>query len=267
MENVREYRHIDLAANVERAERLIADPAYRSHKIFTENLIGVERYQTNVTLDRPIHTGAAVLELPKLLMFEFHYDFMKKHYPASKSTLNFTDTDSLLYSVETEDIHRDMVKHAEHFDFSNFPDSHRAFKGKSALEIADLKEQNNKTVGKMKDEAGGEVILEFVGLRAKAYAFLQETWDVDEERWKVVEKKKLKGIKKSVVKKKILFEHYKACLFQGQSTNATMITFRSYLHKLSTIQQTKKALSRFDDKRYILPCGVKTRPHGHRLNQ
>ena len=204
--------------------------------------------------------GASVLDLSKLLMLDYHYDFVKQQYPGSKSTLAFTDTDSLLYEIETDDIYADMRLQHEHFDLSNYPNNHRIFENDSLDTIQWLKSKNNKVVGKMKDEAGGDAILEFVGLRAKVYAFLQET------NGEIVESKKLKGIKKNVVKKRIHFNHYKDCLFSGQDQYARMVTFRSKLHQISTIEQIKKSLSRYDDKRYILDDGISTRAHGHYLN-
>jgi hypothetical protein len=112
----------------------------------------------------------------------------------------------------------------------------------------------------MKDEAGGDAILQFVGLRAKAYAFLQET------NGEIVESKKLKGIKKNIVKKKIHFQHYKDCLLSGHDHYARMVTFRSKLHVVDTVEQIKKSLSRFDDKRFILDDGISTRAYGHYMN-
>ena len=194
-------------------------------------------------------------------MLEYHYDFVKQQYPGSKSTLAFTDTDSLLYEIQTDDIYADMRQHHERFDLSNYPDNHPIFRHDSPETIRWLKSKNCKIVGKMKDEAAGDAILEFVGLRAKAYAFLQET------NGEIIESKKLKGIKKSVVKKKIHFEHYKDCLFTGRDHYAQMVTFRSKLHQISTIEQIKKSLSRYDDKRYILDDGISTRAHGHYLNE
>ena len=206
--------------------------------------------------------GASVLDLSKLLMLDFHYDFIKQQYPGTKSCLAFTDTDSLLYEIETEDIYNDMRQHHEHFDLSNYPENHHIFKNDTPETIKWLKNKNKKVVGRFKDEAGGEAILEFVGLRAKVYAFLQESFDDK----RILENKKLKGIKKSVVKKKIYFEHYKDCLFSGVDQYARMVAFRSKLHKISTIEQVKKSLSRYDDKRYILDDGISTRAHGHYLN-
>jgi hypothetical protein len=207
-----------------------------------------------------LFSGSTVLDLSKLLMMNFHYDFIKDKYPDSKSTLAFTDTDSLLYEIETENVYTDMREHHEHFDLSNYPDDHSIFKNDSPDTVRWLKKKNKKVVGKMKDEAGGDDILEFVGLRAKMYSYIQLT------NGKISESKKLKGIKKSVVKKKIHFEHYKDCLFTGRDQYASMVSFRSKLHKISTIEQVKKSLSRFDDKRYILDDGISTRAHGHYLN-
>ena len=201
-----------------------------------------------------------MLDLSKLLMLDFHYDFVKRQYPGTKSALAFTDTDSLLYEIETDDIYVDMRQHHEHFDLSNYPDNHQIFRNDTPETIKWLKAKNKKVVGKMKDEAGGDAILEFVGLRAKAYAFLQETGG------RIVESKKLKGVKKCVVKKKIHFEHYKDCLLSGRDHYAQMVTFRSKLHVVDTVEQIKKSLSRYDDKRFILDDGISTRAHGHYKN-
>lgn len=254
---------MELVGTEKRAERIAADPAFRASYAFTENLLAVERYTTKVSLDKPIYTGASVLDLSKLLMLDFHYDFIKEQYPDDKSALLFTDTDSLLYSVESSNIYDDMRLHHEQFDVSNYPDSHEMFRNDNPETIKQLKKKNKKVVGKMKDEAGGDLIMEFVGLRAKAYAYRQETWDEKDRKWKISELKKLKGVKKCVVKKKIQFDQYKDCLFSGNEYYETMRTFRSYGHTINTIDLIKKSLSSFDDKRYIFPDGIKTNAHGH----
>ena len=210
--------------------------------------------------------GAAVLDLSKLLMLDFYYDVIKRKYPEDKSTLLFTDTDSLMMSIETENIYKDMREEHEHFDLSNYPDDHQIFRNDTPETIKWLKQKNKKRLGKFKDEAGGEPILEFVGLRAKAYAYLLETYDCESGEFIIEQSKKLKGIKKNVVKKKIHFDHYKDCLFSGKDHYATMVTFRSKMHKVDTVEQVKKALSRYDDKRFILDDGISTRAHGHFLN-
>ena len=83
-----------------------------------------------------------MLDLSKLLMLEFHYDFVKRQYPGTKSTLAFTDTDSLLYEIETDDIYADMRQHHEQFDLSNYPDDHRIFRNDDTDTIKWLKSKN-----------------------------------------------------------------------------------------------------------------------------
>ena len=102
---------------------------------------------------------------------------------------------------------------------------------------------NKKVLGMMKDEAGGQQITEFVGLRSKLYAFKTETGS----------DKKRKGVKKAVVKNHITFDHYKDCLFENKIYNATFNTLRSRKHEITTDFITKVALSANDDKRYIIP--------------
>ena len=96
-------------------------------------------------------------------------------------------------------------------------------------------------------------MLEFVGLRAKMYAFLSEDSVV----------KKLKGIPSSIVKMWLTFEHYKQCLMEQSKTVTQMKLFRSNNHHVTTKLQSKISLSCFDDKRYILDDGITTLAHGH----
>ena len=110
-------------------------------------------------------------------------------------------------------------------------------------------------------------MLEFVGLRAKAYAckqlVLYPKKDSDQNIGDIVEIKRLKGIKKCVVRASINFNHYLECLQQGIQKFASMVTLRSFLHTITTIFQNKVAMSRFDDKRYLLDDGMISLPFGH----
>ena len=121
----------------------------------------------------------------------------------------------------------------------------------------------------MKDELNGNVLLEFVGLRAKSYAFQQLVLygneDKDWDEGEIVDLKKLKGIQKSVVKKNINFENYYECLFEKRELYADMASFRSFNHQIKTLSARKKALVPFDDKRYLLPDGITSLPYGHKL--
>eukprot|EP00873_Tetraselmis_striata_P036320 jgi/Tetstr1/456584/TSEL_004118.t1 len=97
------------------------------------NIAGVDRVKDSVVLDKPIYMGAAILDLSKLLMFRFHYDVIKARYGAAARLL-FTDTDSLCYHIETDDVYADMGQMAGHFDTSGYPKEHPLY---SAAKKAD----------------------------------------------------------------------------------------------------------------------------------
>ena len=118
------------------------------------------------------------------------------------------------------------------FDTSNYPKRHP------------IGGANKKVFGIMKDEAGGETISEFVGLRSKLYAYKLNDGKAD---------KKCKGVKKAVVKNSITFENYKGCLFNGVTHRARFNTLRSRRYEITTECITKVALSANDDKRCLIP--------------
>ena len=105
-----------------------------------------------------------------------------------------------------------------------------------------------------KDEAGGEIIEEFVGLREKLYSYKMLQGN---------EEKKCKGVKRPVVKKTIQFDYYKRCLFTGKEHLRTMNVIRSHRHNIYTEEVNKVALSANDDKRVISKDGIHTLAHGH----
>jgi len=108
----------------------------------------------------------------------------------------------------------------------------------------------------MKDECAGKVVTEFVGLRSKMYSARVEGKDVP---------KKCKGIRACVHKNAITFGDYKTCVDQKTVVYRTQRGFQSRKHILSTIQQTKLALSPFDDKRFLDPNNpYKTLPWEHK---
>lgn len=113
---------------------------------------------------------------------------------------------------------------------------------------------DKKIIGMIKDECGGAMMEEFVGLRAKLYSY--KMFDGEE-------KKKCKGVKKPVIKKNISFDDYKECVFSGKPQMRKMNILRSYGHQIYTVEINKVALSADDDKRVIRECGVKTLAHVH----
>ena len=108
----------------------------------------------------------------------------------------------------------------------------------------------------MKDELAGQVMDEFVGLRPKMYSVKHGG----------VEKKRAKGIKKSTVRDVLKHDAYVDVVFNEHVTQATMRRIQSKDHELFSVVCNKRALSPYDDKRYVLPNKFSTRAHGHYRN-
>jgi len=175
--------------------------------------------RTRLKFDKPVYCGMSILDISKTLMYDFHYNYIKKKY-RDQAELLFTDTDSLMYEIETEDFFEDIKMDVESkFDTSDFPEDHPS----------GIQRCNKRVIGMMKDEAAGKIIKEFVGLRAKLYSFKMHT-ALHEGK----EEKKCKGVKKVVVKKKISHQDYKDCLFGGGPQMRKMNAIRSHRHEIFT---------------------------------
>ena len=198
MENIRNRVDIKLVNNKKQAEKLSAKPNFKHCNIFSEDLVAIHMKKTKLDFDKPVYLGMCILDLSKTLMYDFHYNYIKKKY-GDKAKLLLTDTDSLMYEIQTEDFYNDIsgdVK--DRFDTSGYPSDHP-----SGIPSG----FNKKVLGMFKDEVNGNVIDEFVGLRAKLYSY---------KMFEGEESKKCKGVKKSVVKKSITHEDYKKCLLTGK---------------------------------------------------
>ena len=245
MENIRNRVNVKLVNTEERLKKLSAKPNYKSCKIFNENLISVHMKKTSLTMNKPVYLGMCILDLSKTIMYDFHYNYIKPKY-GEKAKLLFTDTDSFMYEIETEDFYKDISKDVkDRFDTSDYPENHP-----SGIPTG----INKKVLGMFKDEAAGKRIKEFVGLRAKLYSFIMEDGK---------ENKRCKGVKKQVVESSITHEDYKTCLRTGKEQLRKQNILRSYEHEVFTEEINKIALSSIDDKRYILDDGIHTLAWGH----
>jgi len=246
MENLRKRVNVKLISNEDKLKKLTVSPLFEYFKIFNEDLVAVNMRKPSLYLNRPIYVGFCILELSKTLMYNFHYNYIKRKYN-NNATLLFTDTDSLCYDIKTDDVYQDMGNDLDLFDTSEYPQQHPLYST-----------QNKKVVGKFKDETHGIPIREFVGLRPKMYSILYH------ENGSEIQKKVAKGISKSVTKNKIRHAHYKDCLFNKTRTMNQMTQIRSFKHEVYTITLNKIGLSSYDDKRYILDDGITSVAYGHK---
>ena len=245
MENIRNRVDVKLVNTEEKFKKLAAKPNYDGRKVFGENLISVHMKKTSLTMNKPVYLGMCILDLSKSLMFDFHYNYIIPKY-GNKAKLLFTDTDSFLYEIETEDFYKDISGDVrDRFDTSDYKEGHP-----SGIPTG----INKKVLGMFKDEAAGKIIKEFVGLRAKLYSYIMEEGE---------ENKKCKGVKKQVVEENITHEDYKTCLLTGKEILRKQNILRSYDHEVYTEEVNKIALSAADDKRYLLTDSFDTLAWGH----
>ena len=199
-------------------------------------------------------------------MYEFYYDYMQPKY-GEKVKLCYMDTDSFVFEVETEDFYRDIADDIERdgtncffrdlqerarFDTSDYPADFRLESSEKNFSVG----KNKKVIGFFKDELGGEIMTEFVALRAKMYAYRK----LDEEK---SEDKRCKGTKKCVVEETLTFEDYKRCLFEGKTIYREQMLFENKKHDVYTVNKCKIALNRDDDKRIIQEDGITTLSRGY----
>ena len=175
MENLRKRINVKLVNNAKNYVKCISKSSFVSQKIFSKNFVVIHEIKPVLTLNKPIYVGFSMLDLSKLLMYELHYKHSKSKFHAK---LLFTDPDSLVYEIKTEDVYEDFYQDKHLFDFSDYP-LHSKF----------FDPVNKKVIGKMKNELKGRNINEFIGLKSKIYSLIS----VDNE-----EVTKAKGVNKKI---------------------------------------------------------------------
>ena len=189
-----------------------------------------------LTLNKPVYVGFCILQLSQLLMYQFHDKYVKNKFDTK---LLFTDTDSLVYEIKSEDLYEECFKDKELFDFSGYP-----------VDLKFYDSTNEQVLGKMKDEFKGQIITEFISLKSKMHSLTS----IDNK-----EISKAKG-----VNKKIRHNEYVECLFNEKVVRHNMKRIQSKLHEICTYDVFKISLSCFDNKRYVLDYRVNKLPYFHK---
>ena len=160
MENLLNRSNIKLINNdPEKLLKVIRQPNFQNAYQISNKLCLVESKPIKAIFNKPIYLGACILETSKLHMYQFWYDHLKNKYN-NNVELIYTDTDSFIVQVETDDIHKDMLEDKILYDFSEYPTNHPNYN------II-----NKKALGKFKDELKSKIITEFIGLKPKMYSF------------------------------------------------------------------------------------------------
>ena len=247
MENVRKHRDIKLVTIDKKRNKLVSEPNYHTMNYISENLSIIEMKRMKVKMNKPIYFGLLILDISKILMYEFWYDYMKPKYNDNVK-LCYMDTDSFVMNIKTEDFYKDIANDVEkRFDTSNYEVNRPLPTGK-----------NKKVIGLMKDELGGGIITEFVALRPKTYSYLTDDCK---------ENKKAKGATKCVIKRLIKFNDFKNCLLKDEVVLKSQQRFISKGHDVYAENINKIALSNNDDKRLTASDKITSYPYGYKRKQ
>ena len=208
----------------------------------SEDLSIIKMKITKGRMNKPIYLGLPILEICKLLMYEFWYDYVKPKY-GDNVKLCYMDTDSFIMNIKTEDFYNDIANDVEkRFDTSNYECDRPLPTGK-----------NKKVIELMKDGLGGRAIAEFVALRPNIYSYLTDDCKED---------KKAKGTKKGVIKRMIKFDDYKNYLLNSEVILTSQQRFISKGHDVYTENINKIALSSNNDKRIVSSDKITSYPYG-----
>ena len=106
MGDVRKHRNIRLVTTEKRRTKLVSEPNYHTAKQFLENLIAIEMKKAKVKMNKPLYLGMSILDISKILMYEFWYDYLKPKYK-DNAKLCYMDTDSFVINIFTEGFFED----------------------------------------------------------------------------------------------------------------------------------------------------------------
>ena len=244
MESIRKYRDIKLVTTDKKRSKLVSEASFHTINNISEDLSIIEMNKTKVKMNKPIYLGLPILEISKLLMYEFWYDYVNPKY-GNNVKLCYMDTDRFIMNIKTEDFYKDIANDVEkRFDMSNYEINRPLPTGK-----------NKKVIGLTKDELGGKTVTEFVTLRPKTYSYL--TVECKED-------KKTKGTKECVIKRMIKFNDYKNCLLKDEVLLKSQQRFISKKHDVYTENINKIALSNNDDKRIVSSDKTMSYPYGYK---
>ena len=244
IENVRDYITVKLHKSAESLRKASSMHTFKNFAIIDKDLVTTSHFLPEIIHNKPYAIGFSILEFSKHFMYDFYYNKLLRKCGNNNIELLFTDTDSFCIYVKDEILFNSEM--TDFMDYSNYDKSHPYFD-----------DSNKSSLGFFKDEIdSNSSCVEYVGLRSKCYALkiknnLSNEYDV---------KKTAKGLGKMAIQNRLKFKEYKKCLFEKKDIRHHYTGIVSQKHNLFTVIRNKKALSCFDSKRYMLPCGIHSYP-------
>ena len=157
MENLRNRIDVRLVSNKKDYLKWTSKPNYMSHKLLDNDLDAIRKNKVTFRLSKPAYNGMCTLELSKVLIYELYFGYIKNKH-GNNWRLLFTNNDSLMYEIKTEDVYEDFSNNKEMFDFSNYSTKSKYYDN-----------SNNLVIGKIKQETAGVAVEEFVRLKRRMY--------------------------------------------------------------------------------------------------
>ncbi|XP_021958588.2 uncharacterized protein LOC110854461 [Folsomia candida] len=226
IEQKRKRMSISVVTTEKQLKKIVNKPTYERIITINDKVHLAVKKVTQVLLDKPVAFGISILEISKCFMYEFHYDYMKEKY-GDKARVLYGDTDSLVYHVETRDFYQDMVENKERFDLSDYAGMHSHLNN----------QENEKRLGKMKDEMPKSVIFRFAASKPKMYG--AQALSIENGKMTINTKKVAKGIKKAAITNQITFDQYWKVLDGNIPTSVVIKSILSRKHVLRTSSATK----------------------------
>lgn len=255
IQNTRKFKKVEMRMTDQKLTPNQFERGEVQHMNDQFNLVTME--QDTVKLNSPVHAGFAILEMSKLLMYDFFYNKLKRVF-ADNMKLLFMDTDSLCIHFQCEDVMETFREHdlLQYFDMSDWPKEQGTYYTESYYDPV-----NKKVPGTMKDEMAEEKhhIKEVVALKSKMYSVLKH----DDKQ-----KATAKGVPEHIKRRILTHAAYKECLYMmgdyadGQLPKVTMHNIRSEKNSMTTRAMNKMALNPCDAKCFMLDAYT-TVPYGH----
>nr|XP_018911634.1 PREDICTED: uncharacterized protein LOC109040241 isoform X2 [Bemisia tabaci] len=244
--DVSKHKNVRIITDKNKFLKAVADPYFERATMIGDELVAVYKHRKSIRYDFPIYIGASVLDISKTHLQDFLYNHVNKYFGETWQ-LCYTDTDScLIFSVGVNPLHVVKLENQKGpqswYDCSDYDPNHMCY--------SDI---NKRVPGKMKNEYPKTDIVEFCGVRSKAYSILTM----------INNRRKLKGIKSHVIRKQITHQDYIDCLFRNKRFQHQQSTILSKKQILYSAVTTKTSLDSYDGKVYLWPDNVHTFPHYH----
>lgn len=261
IEGLENRKKVQICCTSESFISAIKKPCYERHIIVNPTLSIVLFTKMQSKVIRPYYIGFSILEISKFVMYEFYYSILQNYFGQEGVKCLYQDTDSFVLSLKTTDIYSDFRNLGEYFDFSNVHQSHPLFSEKFKSQLF-----------KFKEEMGLTPISRFCALKAKVYSFEVACphkvginskgvcMECENKTNLVSNVNKLKGVQQSTARQ-LHFEKYLKCIESSYKRRDNVRQITSKNQKITTNFVNKISLSSFDDKRYILNCGIHSEPY------